>query len=282
MSNSTGLFGQMQKEVRVEAIKCTCGASFQGEIAIYSRGNVSREVRPRECPSCAEARQQREVEEAKAGRVQELMRLKIAWRRALGFGVHDFKTFENFEARYQPRACRTTRTWAQEFNPQSPRGYPSLLLWSRGWGVGKTHLAEAACNLIINSWDGDPEHALCPVSYLSGPAMVKRVRATYNIPRDQPEHETEEMVYAELRGVPLLVLDDMGKENASAHTREVYFYILDEREKWGLPVLVTSNLPPEGSDSLEGLMGGATVSRLLGMTRGNCFELKGQDFRRRL
>lgn len=219
----------------------------------------------------------------KAKRDVVLTKLKLHWHRALGLGGHEAKTFENFDTRYQQRPFGLILAWAQGFNPLSPQGYPSLLLWSRGWGVGKTHLAEAVCNLIIDHWDGDPEHdAQRPVAYLSGPALVKRVRATYNMPRDQQWHETEEMVYSELRGVPLLVLDDMGKENASAHTREVYFYILDEREKQGLPVLVTSNLPPEGPDSLEELMGGATISRLLGMSRGNCFELKGQDFRRRL
>jgi DNA replication protein DnaC len=111
--------------------------------------------------------------------------------------------------------------------------------------------------------------------------MVRRVRATYSIPPDQPYHETEEMVYHQLRGVRLLVLDDVGKEKPSTHTREVYFYIIDERLKLGLPVLITSNLPVEGPGSLEELMGRAVVSRLIGMCQGNCFELKGEDFRRR-
>ena len=84
-----------------------------------------------------------------------------------------------------------------------------------------------------------------------------------------------------LSNLRLLVLDEVGKEKPSAHTREVYFYIIDERLKWGLPVLVTSNLPLEGEGSLEELMGAAAVSRLIGMCQGNCFELRGEDFRRR-
>ena len=101
------------------------------------------------------------------------------------------------------------------------------------------------------------------------------------IPPDNPHHETEEMVYQQLRGVRLLVLDDVGKEKPSAHTREVYFYVVDERLKLGLPVLITSNLPLNGTDSLEELVGRATVSRIVGMCQGNCFELKGDDFRMR-
>ena len=77
----------------------------------------------------------------------------------------------------------------------------------------------------------------------------------------------------------LLILDDVGKERPSEHTREVYFYIIDERYKAGLPVVITSNLPLEGQPSLCDLMGPSTVDRLIGMTRGRVIELKGKSYR---
>jgi len=76
------------------------------------------------------------------------------------------------------------------------------------------------------------------------------------------------------------MLDDVGKEKPSDFTRELYWYIIDERVKSGLPVVLTSRLPLEGKHSLEELMGVDTVDRLYGMTRGELLEMTGQSYRR--
>jgi len=275
--------GRMKREIRTEELACHgCGKSFQGEVSIFRILGKTREIMPRECPSCREAREAEKRRVAEEERRLEQLKVRLLWHRACGIPEYlQEKTFANFDRRFQRVVFHAVKKWAEGFSVNVARGYPSFVLWSQGYGQGKTHLAVAACNLIIDSWDGDPEDAICPIRFESGPGLVRRVRATYNIPPGQPYHETEEMVYNQLRDVRLLVLDDVGKEKASAHTREVYFFILDERMKAGLPVFITSNLPIDGPDSLEDLMGGATVSRLIGMCQGNCFELKGEDFRRR-
>jgi DNA replication protein DnaC len=273
----------MKKETRTEDIVCqVCGETFTGEVSIYRLFNRAREIRPRECPRCRDAREAEEQRLAEEELRLQQVKTRLGWRRSCGIPEYlQEKTFDSFDRSLQRQVFDAVKTWADGFSIDAAWGYPSLVLWSGGYGQGKTHLAVAACNSIIESWDGDPERAPCPIRFESGPGLVRRVRATYNIPPDNPYHETEEMVYQQLRGVRLLVLDDVGKEKPSAHTREVYFYVVDERLKMGLPVLITSNLPLNGPDSLEELMGSATVSRIVGMCQGSCLELKGDDFRMR-
>lgn len=287
-STGGGSSGQMRKETRQEEMACqTCNKPFMGEVQVYQVLGRDREFRPSECPACRQAREVEERRLAEEERRLQQVRVKLKWCRTCGIAEYlQGKTFANFDRRFQRPVFEAVKRWAERFSVEGARGYSSLMLWSEvhgseGYGVGKTHLAVAACNHIIDSWDGDPERAWCPIRFESGPGLIRRIRATYNVPAGDEEHETEEMVYRQLRGVPLLVLDDVGKEKASPHTREVYFYVIDERLKQGLPVLITSNLPLEGISSLEDLMGPAVVSRLTGMCQGNIFELKGADFRRR-
>ncbi|MBA7653794.1 hypothetical protein ES703_61655 [subsurface metagenome] len=112
--------------------------------------------------------------------------------------------------------------------------------------------------------------------------MVQRIRATFNLPEEAHFHEREEDVYRELRGVKLLILDDVGKEQPRSYrfTQELYWYIIDERVKAGLPVVINSRLPLLGQESLEDLMGKDTVDRLYGMCRGKVVALKGESYRK--
>jgi len=190
------------------------------------------------------------------------------------------KTFENFEPKYQERAYQEALDWAKKFDLDTPRGYPSLIFYSSIPGVGKGHLMAAVVNYVIDNWHGNLERARCPIRFESGPSLVRRIRATYNIRREDEVHEREDEVYQSLAGVPLLLLDDVGKESPSNFTRETYWFIIDERVKTGLPVIISSRLEFEGERSLKTLVGVDTVSRLYGMTRGEYIEMKGIDYRR--
>lgn len=277
-------------ETRQEECTCdTCGHTFQGELLVRENRVIHR---PRECGECRqkrEAEEQRETQEAEA---LAMMKLRAQWRRSISSlgglttpcGIPPqllSRTFENFERPAQRKACDQIRQWARDFPLEYSPDYPSLMLYSDKdvYGVGKTHLLVAAANWIIDHWQGDPELATCPVRFETGPGLVRRLRATYNVADElKPYHETEEMVYASLRGVKLLILDDVGKETPSNHTRELYFHIINERLNWGLPVLLSANLDPESSD-FEEVVGGATVSRIMGMIRGKCYQLAGEDWR---
>lgn len=270
------------RRTQVESLICPeCEQPFEAEVAVYWLFGRERAMRPRKCPGCKATE---EVEQAKCQEERltlERIAVRERWRRGCGI-PEDFqlKTFDRFERKLQPDAYDATWNWAERFWVDGPRGYPSLLLYSDGPGVGKSHLMSAIANYIIRHWEGDPKHAICPIRFESGPGLVRRIRATYNIPREDQWHEREEDVYAELRGVRLLMLDDLGKEKASDHTREVYWHILDERVKRDLPMVLSSNLPPQGSGSLEELMGKYSTDRLVGMTRGHVIDMTGPSYRR--
>jgi len=156
------------------------------------------------------------------------------------------------------------------------------MLYSGEPGVGKTTLMACMASHIFETWQGKPGGARCPVKFESGPGLTRRIRATWNLPDEGPRHEREEDVYKELSGVPLLMLDDVGKEQPRSYrfTQEMYWFIVDERVKAGLPLVLNSRLPMTGKDSLEDLMGKDTVDRLYGMCQGDIVEIEAQSYRR--
>jgi len=267
-------------ETHLEELECeTCHQKFTGEVTIFRFGARERKVYPHECPECKQKREERERLEAEEENRLRLIALREKWRKSCGVPLWMLdKTFENFEADLQKAAYKQAFNYVSQLSLDDPIGYPSLILYSEGNGVGKTHLAIAVVNKAIDSWNGDPDRSACPIRFESGPGLIRRIRATYNIGIDA-YHEREVDVYNQLRGVRLLILDDVGKEKPSEHTREVYFYIIDERYKAGLPVVITSNLPIDGQLSLSDLMGVSTVDRLIGMSRGKVIELKGNSYR---
>ena len=267
-------------ETRLEDSECeTCHQKFTREVTIFRFGAKERKVYPHECAECKAKRKEQERLEAEEENRLRFISLKERWRKSCGVPLWMLnKTFENFEAGFQKAAYAEALSYADGLNLDDVIGYPSLILYSQDNGVGKTHLAIAICNRVISNWHGSPESSAYPIRFESGPGLIRRIRATYNIGSDA-YHEREEDVYNQLRGVKLLILDDIGKERPSDHTREVYFYIIDERYKAGLPVVMTSNVPLEGYPSLSDLMGPGTVDRVIGMSRGKVIELKGKSYR---
>lgn len=270
-------------ETRVEDCRCdSCGAIFQGQVTYYLRGSDRvAPWRPKECPQCQAARVA-ERERLAAERLEQKRKaLQKHWRRTCGMPPQLLaRTFDNFDKSYQKAAYKVALDWAKSFDLASPHGYPSLIFYSDTPGVGKGHLMSAIVNHVIDSWKGYPDREECPIRFESGPSLVMRIRATYNLRKGDDSHEREDEVYLSLSGVSLLLLDDVGKETPSSFTRQTYWYIIDERVKNSLPVIISSRLWFEGRNSLIELMGEDTVSRLYGMTRGNFVRMTGQDYRR--
>jgi len=273
---------------QLEECRCeTCGGAFQAEVTTYFIGERERVIRPWECPDCkakreAEAAIERE-EWLRTARAEQRER----WRRQCGIPEHllSRSTFESFEAGYQDKALRNCQCYAEGFDLENPVGYRSLVLYSPTPGVGKTHLMVAVANYVIDHWNGEPQvdrwgipATRCPIRFEKGPGLVLRIRATYSIRDKDNHHEREEDIFNQLRGVKLLLLDDVGKEKPSDFTRQLYWSIVDERVTSGLPMVMTCRLP---LDSLAELMGEDTVDRLYGMTGGRIETLTGESYRRK-
>lgn len=277
------------QETKTEGCTCiTCGAKFQGEVSRYPKWSktVHSGGHPRECPQCrvlteaAAARE--EEEELQRGREE----VRDLWRRQCGMPPELLKkNFDNWDWAGKPKtkpppAHALASEWAKDFNVDSPTGYRSLIFYSDTPGVGKGHLMAAIVNYVIDNWKGRSVIYRCPIRFESGPSLVRRIRATYNLRERDNEHEREDEVYRSLAGVALLLLDDVGKETPSKFTRETYWYIIDERVKTGLPVIISSRLKLEGANSLEELMGVDTVDRIYGMARGKIIKMVGESYRR--
>ena len=275
---------QMNQASRIEECQCeTCGSKFQGEITVYMMGERAREHRPWECPSCKEKREAEAERERQEYLIEARREERELWRQRTGIPEWLLsRTFDNFQPGYQDKALKICRKYAEGFKLEEARGYHSLILYSPSPGVGKTHLMVAIANFVIDNWNGEPGKIFRPIHFEKGPGLTRRIRATYNLRRDDVGHEREEDIYNELRGVKLLLLDDVGKEKPSDFTRELYWYIIDERVTSGLPVVMTCRLPLWGKNSLKDLMTEDTVDRLYGMAHGHVEILQGESYRTRM
>jgi DNA replication protein DnaC len=202
--------------------------------------------------------------------------MRVQWRDHLP-RLFRGKTFEKFDPEGFETVYKAVMKWVDDFPMQElPADYQSMILYSQEPGVGKTHLACAAALVLIDKWTG----RVCPVRFVSGPRLLDRVYNSYK----NGATETKTDILYDLKGSRLLILDDVGKEKPSEHTRLVYYELIEERMEVGWPVFITSNLPLDPGDapvSLVDLMGAPAVSRLVGMTQGNYYELVGQDWRER-
>ncbi len=111
---------------------------------------------------------------------------------------------------------------------ETQRGW---LLFSGGYGVGKTHLAAAIGNEVIRRGG----EAL----FILAPDLLDHLRATFapNSP------ETYDELFDRLKNTPLLILDDLGAESATPWAQEKLFQLLNHRYLRRLPTVITTNRP---------------------------------------
>jgi len=114
----------------------------------------------------------------------------------------------------------------------SPRGWLVLM---GTYGCGKTHLAAAIANTCV-------EYGM-PTLFLTVPDLLDWLRYSYD-----STDATFEQRFEEIRNVGLLVLDDLGAQNATKWAGEKLFQIIDYRYSRKLPLVVTTNLTFEDLD----------------------------------
>lgn len=271
--------GSPSSESELRACR-TCQGEFEAEV----RRVGQRLIGPTECPACRDVRQAEEAARAEEERRLALVKLREKWRGSYGLPLkYQGETFALWVQRgwAESKAWKAIRNWAEEFPLSRAFGYPSIFAWSESNGTGKSTLAGCVSNQLFEAHQGDLS-APCPVRYETGPGLLVRVRATYNIkPGEEAWKETEEEVYRKLRGVKLLILDDVGKDTPSPHTSRVYFHIIDQRYGDGLPVMLVSNLNLEGLRQFLGddQAGRASISRIYAMVEGREHRLPEVDHR---
>ena len=113
---------------------------------------------------------------------------------------------------------------AQAF-AENPRGW---IVFMGGYGCGKTHLAAA----IANYRSGIGREPL----FLVVPDLLDHLRSTFS----PTSPVTYDELFEQVRSTPMLILDDLGTQNASPWAREKLYQILNHRYEAQLPTVITT------------------------------------------
>lgn len=171
------------------------------------------------------------------------------------------RTFETFQRREDlETAYRSAKEYAEGFEENKGES----LLFMGTPGTGKTHLAAAITNYVITQYG-------IPVKFGSFIDILESIKKTFGGGASDPDQG----IIRQLIEVPLLVIDDLGKERQTDWSNSVLYQVINGRYENYLPVIITTN---ETIGTMEKNVGKATVSRLIEMCSG--IKMTGPDYRK--
>lgn len=167
-------------------------------------------------------------------RMQEAAQAKFEHLyRVSNLGAFQHMTFETFKAQgrvglgsEQVRSLQNAYSQAVQY----AKDFNGWLLLTGSFGTGKTHLAAAITHQAVQSGINS--------LFLTVPDLLDWLRNSFNSSEDTSFEER----FEELRNIRLLVLDDLGTENATPWVREKIFQIINHRYLNRLPTVITTNL----------------------------------------
>lgn len=141
------------------------------------------------------------------------------------------RTFMNFDLRRSEqllaeelksleKAFQAARKYAGD-----PRGW---LVFSGGYGCGKTHLAAAIAN-YQSDLGADPLLIMVP-------DLLDHLRATFN-PNSTTSYDRR---FVDVRNAPLLILDDLGTQSMTPWVKEKLYQLFNYRYNADLPTVITT------------------------------------------
>jgi DNA replication protein DnaC len=164
------------------------------------------------------------------------------------------KLFANFQAYGLQEAFEMTRAFADIL--------AGTLVLHGPYGTGKTHLLAALCNELRKRGKS--------TRFVTAPKLFTVIQERVSL------RESYTPLITKAIHAPLFVLDDVDKAKHTDFREEVYFAIIDERVKLGLPMAISTNRLAE----LKDFVGGACASRLsIGQIS---VEMTGEDYRKEL
>lgn len=168
--------------------------------------------------------------------------------------------FENYDPVDNAMALNKARNFIEDF-PNS-KG----LLLTGPVGTGKTHIATAIANELINR--------LYSVYFGNIVDIMSFIKSTYN---DSSKITEDEAINLMTRQVDLFIIDDLGKENSTEYTLSMLYQLINRIYENEKTIVVTTN---ENSIELArklGPRGQAMISRITEICEPVVF--KGKDRR---
>lgn len=194
-----------------------------------------------------EAEEEKKAEERRKQREAIRARVKKLIKDSGMGGRFQNRTFDRWEMTEENRkAFGTCKRYADAFDMmipakgrdgkvEPPQKERNGLFLIGGYGTGKTHLAAAIANQLIQN--GTPVICMTMIDLLA------RIRETF----DSRGEGTEAQVMRLYADIPLLIIDDLGSEQPTEWGCTTIFAIINARYEAYMPTIVTSNC---GADEL--------------------------------
>jgi DNA replication protein DnaC len=153
-------------------------------------------------------------------------------------GMHANQTFATFNVERddldtEGRGNLRRVAQAAYMYAESPLGWFFL---TGTYGCGKTHIAAAIANHQLSK----RQTAL----FVVVPDLLDHLRATFN-PQSPISYDK---LFQQVRNAPLLILDDLGTESATAWAKEKLYQIFNHRHNASLPTVITTSQELEDLD----------------------------------
>ena len=193
-------------------------------------------------------------------RLQELSKMN---RRVRGY------KFDNYRV---TMANRKAYMKAREYAKGLVSGKKDSLYITGNIGTGKTHLAASIANYLIDNNIG--------VKFGTLINLLGVIKESYKL-----DTVTEEHIMDLYSKIPLLVIDDLGKERPSEWVLEKLFTIVNNRYERNLPIVITTNYNREQlgerlASGSNAIIADSIISRLYEMCSG--IVIKDSDKRKEL
>lgn len=233
-----------------------CGAELKTKPLELFGGKIVERVVPCPCKGSVEAIQAAKMAETN----QKLAEAQKRWERDLR------------RAGIRPRywvKCQNNGAVLAVYDDAVSGG---LYIWGEQ-GRGKTALA---CEIGKRALREKQK-----VLFVNVPSLMRDIRNSYSSNETSAEEIVQKCINAKL-----LILDDLGQENATKDTVEIIYEIVNERDLDMAPMVVTSNLRRDkfishyskqlGNDEVALNKAKSIVSRLSSL---RSYEVKGRDHR---
>jgi DNA replication protein DnaC len=148
--------------------------------------------------------------------------------RFIGRGLDEYTT----DRPGQERAARQVRGYIDNLPAVIAAGKCLMLLGSVG--TGKTHLA---CSIVQAAIESGRR-----ARYETVMNTIRRIRETWG----RQSQETERQVLAELAGLDLLVMDEIGQQYGTDNEKVLLYDVINSRYEKRLPTVVVSNFNVDG------------------------------------